>query len=67
VKVVGSAGEVMWIGLFRYKGHRAFGPREMAEVFETKLEAQSAINELPGGLGSGLTFKIESANRPAVG
>jgi hypothetical protein len=62
VKVVGSAGEVMWIGLFRYKGFRAFGPREWAEVFGTKREAQSAINELPAALGSGLTFKIESAN-----
>ncbi len=68
VKVDSSAGEVMWIGLFRYNEHRAFGPRELAEVFETKHDAQAAINGLPGGLiGAGLTFKIESVNQPADG
>ncbi|HXY33810.1 MAG TPA: hypothetical protein VEI07_06245 [Planctomycetaceae bacterium] len=66
VRAVGSTGEVMWIGLFRYGGYRALGPRETAEVFKTRHEAQSAINELPGALvGSGVSFKIEAAGRSA--
>jgi hypothetical protein len=66
VRAVGVTGEVMWIGLFRYGGYRAFGPRETAEVFKTKLEAQSAIKELPTPLvASGVTFTIESAERCA--
>jgi hypothetical protein len=66
VRAVTVTGDIMWIGLFRYGGHWALGPREAAEVFKTKLEAQSAINELPGPLvASGVTFTIESAERSA--
>jgi hypothetical protein len=66
VRAVTVTGEVIWIGLFRYGGYRAFGPRETAEVFKTKLEAQAEIDKLPRPLvGSGVTFTIESAKLSA--
>jgi len=62
VKGLASSGEAMWVGLFRYAGHRGLGSRETAEVFKTKSEAHSAIDELPAALvGLGVTFTIESA------
>jgi hypothetical protein len=68
VKAKSPSGEISWIGLFRYGAYRALGPREMAEVFQTRRQAKSAVDELPQALvESGVTFQIESAARDIPG
>jgi hypothetical protein len=61
VKIVNSIGLSMWLAPSQFGGH-AFGPRESAQIFHTKLEARAAINELPSSFhGSGFKFTVEAA------
>ena len=60
VKAVSVAGLEMWISIPRAGGQRVFGPRENAEVFQTRLEAHSAIRNMPPAFEqAGFAFTVE--------
>jgi hypothetical protein len=43
IKAVSSTGLAMWVSPPRFGSHRVFGPRENAEVFDTRGHAHAAI------------------------
>jgi hypothetical protein len=62
VKATSAGGLEMWISIPHAGGHRVFGPREKAEVFRTRGEAQVAIGTMPRAFEhAGFTFTVETA------
>jgi|HubBroStandDraft_6_1064221.scaffolds.fasta_scaffold1884060_2 hypothetical protein len=65
VKATSDTGLEMWISVSRTGGYRAFGPREKAAIFKTRLEAQSAIRNVPPAFQrAGFTFTVEGDDLP---
>jgi len=65
VRAKSATGLEMWISVPRGGGHRVFGPREKADVFRTRGEAQAAIGQMPQSFEhAGFTFAIEGADPP---
>ncbi len=63
VKATSPDGVVDWICQTKLGGLRAFGTRESAEIFPTKLAANAAIDSLPSVLGSiGVLFSVEATD-----
>jgi hypothetical protein len=59
---VSATGLAMWISVPHHAGHRVFGPRERAEIFQTRSEAHSAIGKMPLAFEhAGFTFTVEAA------
>jgi hypothetical protein len=62
IKAVNVSGLEMWVSPPRFGDHRTFGPREKADVFKTRGEADAAIGKLPVSFEhAGFTFSVESA------
>jgi hypothetical protein len=61
VKATGPTGRATWLTAPRLGGFRTFGPRNMAEVFETHPEAQAAMETLPATGAYTIVFSIELA------
>lgn len=60
VKATSTYGLDMWISRSRVGTHRAFGPRENAEVSRTRSDANTAIQELPAAFEkAGFVFSVE--------
>ncbi|HET6326239.1 MAG TPA: hypothetical protein VFG04_16295 [Planctomycetaceae bacterium] len=57
-KATSAAGLEMWISPPRPANQRVFGPRENAEVFRTRGQAQSAIGQMPQAF-HGFKFTVE--------
>ena len=63
VKATSASGVKMWISLPTHTRHRAFGPRDQAEVFRTQKEAQSVVETIADQLrrvGSAIALKTLS-------
>jgi len=64
VKATSASGVKMWISLPTHTRHRAFGPRDQAEVFRTQKEAQSVVETMADQLRRvGFEFDVESASK----
>jgi hypothetical protein len=60
VKATSTYGLKMWISRSRVGTHSVFGPRERAEVFRTRPDAHTAIQELPAAFAkAGFVFSVE--------
>ena len=63
IKATSAAGLEMWVSPPRFGDHRTFGPREKADVFKTRGEADAAIGKLPVSFEhAGFMFSVESAD-----
>ncbi len=52
--------EIRWLTVPRLAGKRAFAPRDMAAVFDTRAGADAAADELLGTLQAhGATFTVQ--------
>jgi hypothetical protein len=62
IKAVSSTGLEMWISRERF-GNRTFGPREKAEVFRTRTEAQTGADKASQSFKDlDMRFTVEAAD-----
>jgi|HubBroStandDraft_6_1064221.scaffolds.fasta_scaffold76776_3 hypothetical protein len=58
-----DAGRIGWITPANHRGFRSLADRAQAAVFETRDEAQQAIDRLPEAFArAGIRFSIEPAD-----
>jgi hypothetical protein len=66
-KAVGPTGHAKWLTAPKRHGLRTFGPRELAAVFESIEEAQTAIGAtILHEPCDGITFVAEPAHPPNI-
>jgi hypothetical protein len=63
IKAMGRTGTVCWLSDANEAGFRTLATREMAGVFQTAADAQTAIAKLPRAFrDAGLIFYVERAD-----
>jgi hypothetical protein len=62
VKATATNGELTWISARSFRGFPLLDRREAADMFDTKVDAYAAIDQMPYESGrSGVQFSIEAA------
>jgi hypothetical protein len=60
VKAIGPQGSIHWLTAPRLQGERTFCPRELAEEFETHMDAWEAVDKMEKSEHcSGIVFSVE--------
>jgi len=63
VKATGITGNVCWLSAANEGGFRTLATREWADVFQTVVDAHTAIAKLPRAYEDiGLIFSVQSAD-----
>jgi hypothetical protein len=63
VKATSQTGNVTWLAFADERGYRTLATRQMAEIFPSVEDAQSAISTMQRAfLATDLVFSIESAD-----
>jgi len=63
VKATGPGGDSAWLSKPRLEGFRGLVAREVADVFQTRRDAQVAIAKMPAAFArAGVIFAIELAD-----